>query len=313
MHRRPARRAASSTWPTSARTRCSCTTRPAPTRAWRSCCRGSPVGPTSRRRSVCSGPSSRPSTAAEVTPAPASADGRRSGVARNGPPGDLGRRCLRSAAPTWDGPAASPASRLRPLSRGAEHQAGLGLGVEERGLRRHALAAVGGGLDLGDGGRAQQHAGLRVAACATAARTLSTPCWKREVVGGERGRGRRRAGSSRGRGRRPARRAAGRSSTSRSGSTRVRHPASTIAVGDGPIGGRRPDVLEPRVPARPTRSRSVGQAGEQPVDGVHGELVLDQLDDVGERGAGGARRRRRRPPARPGRRARSRSGGGRRR
>ena len=37
---------------------------------------------------------------------------------------------------------------------------------------------------------------------------------------------------------------------------------------------------------RPTRSRSVGRPGEQPVDGVHGELVLDQLDEVGERGAG---------------------------
>ena len=35
----------SSTWPTSARTRCSCTTRPATTRAWRSCCPAWPAGP----------------------------------------------------------------------------------------------------------------------------------------------------------------------------------------------------------------------------------------------------------------------------
>ena len=34
-----------STWPTSARTHCWCTTRPATTRAWRSCCRAWPAGP----------------------------------------------------------------------------------------------------------------------------------------------------------------------------------------------------------------------------------------------------------------------------
>lgn len=43
----------------------------------------------------------------------------------------------------------------------AEHEAGLGLRVEEGRLGRHPLAAVGGGLDLGHGGGPQQHPGLR--------------------------------------------------------------------------------------------------------------------------------------------------------
>lgn len=46
-------------------------------------------------------------------------------------------------------------------AEGAEDEAGLGLRVEERGLRRHALPAVGGGLDLGHGGRSEQDPGLR--------------------------------------------------------------------------------------------------------------------------------------------------------
>ena len=45
---------------------------------------------------------------------------------------------------------------------GAEDEAGLGLGVEERRLRRHAVAAVRRGLDLGHRGRPEQHAGLRL-------------------------------------------------------------------------------------------------------------------------------------------------------
>ena len=45
-------------------------------------------------------------------------------------------------------------------AEGAEEEAGLGLGVEEGGLRRHALTTVRGVLDLGHGRRPEEHAGL---------------------------------------------------------------------------------------------------------------------------------------------------------
>ena len=143
--RRPGTARGSSRWPTSARTRSSSTTRRASTRAWPSCSPGWPAGPTSRRRSACSGPSSASSTAPRSSRQLADAD-----------------RSRRAPA-TWrrSSAAAPPGRSSASSAEAAEDQAGLRLGVEERGLRGHALAAVGGGLDLGDGGRAQQHAGLR--------------------------------------------------------------------------------------------------------------------------------------------------------
>ena len=68
----------------------------------------------------------------------------------------------------------------------------------------------------------------------------------------------------------------------------MRHPASAMAAVTGRSAGGDPAVLEPRAQGGRRRSRSVGQAGEQAVDRVHGELVLDQLHEVGEGGAGGA-------------------------
>ena len=82
--------------------------------------------------------------------------------------------------------------------------------------------------------------------------------------------------------------------------------------GDRDVGRGRPGVVEPGRQGG-HEVGALGEPGEQAVDAVDGELVLDQLDDVGERGAGVAGRARRRPRARPCRRARSRSGGGRRR
>ena len=58
---------ASSTWPTWARTRSSCTTSSATSRGSRSCCRAWHAGPTSRRPSACSAPSTVPSTATRST------------------------------------------------------------------------------------------------------------------------------------------------------------------------------------------------------------------------------------------------------
>ena len=134
-----------------------------------------------------------------------------------------------------------------------------------------------------------------------------------EVVRRGAPRGRRRAGWSRGHGRRRARRDAAAGAPRDRASTSVRHPASRMAAVTGPVG--RVAARRPRTTARTptTRSTSVGQAGDQPVDGVHGELVLDQLDEVA-RGWRRPHRRRRRPPrAPPCRRATSRSGGARRR
>ena len=65
----------------------------------------------------------------------------------------------RSISPgTWGLPGQVPCP-----GDGTEHDAGLGLGVEERGLGGHALAGGGVGPDLGHGGRPDEHAGLRLA------------------------------------------------------------------------------------------------------------------------------------------------------
>ena len=88
----PTARPASSRWPTSARTTSSCTTRPATTPAWPSCCQ--PAGPRPLRahaRSACSGPSTDPST----PPRPPSS----SPPPRSAGPGDL-EGLLHSGA-TW--------------------------------------------------------------------------------------------------------------------------------------------------------------------------------------------------------------------
>ena len=65
--RRPGSAPASSTWPTSARTPSSSTTRPARSPGWPSCCPGCRPARPSRRRSACSGPSSGPTTAPRPT------------------------------------------------------------------------------------------------------------------------------------------------------------------------------------------------------------------------------------------------------
>ena len=89
-------------------------------------------------------------------------------------------RCTRVTArrPLAEIGACAATSARRLLSSVAEDEPGLGLGVEEGRLRRHALAAVGGRRDLGDGGRAQQDAGLGLAgrdrACARGRRRAGT-------------------------------------------------------------------------------------------------------------------------------------------
>ena len=66
----------------------------------------------------------------------------------------------------------------------------------------------------------------------------------------------------------------------------MRQPASTIGGGDA--ARRRAAVRRPRTRARAAADEvgAGGEPGDEAVDGVHGELVLDQLDDEGERGAG---------------------------
>ncbi len=80
----------------------------------------------------------------------------------NGVGGDfvLERHLVEQADETPAGPGATTTS-AGASAEGPEDETGLGLGVEEGRLGRHALAAVGGGLDLGDRRRSQQHAGLR--------------------------------------------------------------------------------------------------------------------------------------------------------
>jgi predicted phosphodiesterase len=65
--------------------------------------------------------------------------------------------------PRASGGGAGPSRRDRGegSAEGAEDEAGLGLRVEEGRLGRHPLAAVRSGLDLRNGGRAQQDPGLR--------------------------------------------------------------------------------------------------------------------------------------------------------
>ena len=109
--------------------------------------------------SVAAGP-------ARSTPAPKPAGPP---TAKRSPSATPNRRTARSSASTCvDAALIFPglgACRGRPLcpGNGTEDDAGLGLGVEEGGLRGHALAGGGVRPDLGDGGRPDQHAGLGLA------------------------------------------------------------------------------------------------------------------------------------------------------
>src|SRR5215471_19158565 len=87
-------------------------------------------------------------------------------------PGVIGDICVVPSArvvaitPRWlvrKNSLAASASNVSSSTEVPEDQAGLQLGVEEGGLRGHALATVGGGLDLGDGGGPEQHAELGAA------------------------------------------------------------------------------------------------------------------------------------------------------
>ena len=93
--------------------------------------------------------------------------------------------------------------------------------------------------------------------------------------------GPRRGGRSRGRGRRPAPRAAGRSSTlARRAATSAQRPGVDHGGRHRHVGRRRAERLEPRARAPPTRSNPSGRPESRRWMAPHGQLVLDQLDDV---------------------------------
>ena len=219
------------------------------------------------------------------------------------------RRPTSSSTPQWRrrAPATSPPScaaappgtsalTRAQSSRDAEDDAGPGLGPEEGGLGRHPVAGVGDLLDLLDGHRPEQDAGVGPA-LGHGTLDVGDAVLVGEVVLGQRGErlveadGVERAVVDRG----------ARGRTSPPGSRARCRPGSSSWTG---VGRRR---SSPRAAARSAPS---GRPGEEPVDRLHGELVARPAR---RRGTGWPPRPGASAPPRRGRRGRSRSGGGRRR
>ena len=210
---------------------------------------------------------------AASSPAAAGAEGPRRPRARSCTPAPPGRSTERSSDDSGPGGSRS--------ERGGTPTPVLGLGwknVVFGGMRSPpwAMSTI-----CATVAGPQQHAGLGVAArdrrrarCRRRAGTSSSCV-------GERGRARRRGGWSRGRGRRPCASGRGREQPRRRRRvTRTSAPCSAMRVGDRRASTAPAGVdLEARRRARRRRSKPSGRPDEQAVDGQHGELVLDQLDD----------------------------------